>query len=89
MGELMQRSYIELDEKYRKGIALDDFKGIYSIVKARVGDNDVIYPEWAYPQRPGKREPAPVAIPVKITIGTDGKTAMETLRAIAGHLKDK
>lgn len=88
MGELLQESFIETDAEYHNGVAIDRYKGTYSLVKARVGGgNDTVYAQWGYPQRAGKKEPGPVAIPWQIALGSSREEVISLLHRLLKHVK--
>lgn len=75
-GMIDEKSYIQTDEQYSRGIALDSHDGRYMIVNAREGGKGTdyegkIYSEWCYPQKKkdGKNVPGNKGVPWGVRIG--------------------
>jgi hypothetical protein len=81
-----EKDFIQLDEKYQSGVAIDRYKGI-CLVAARRGKDGNIYADWAFNQTRDKT-PSDKATPKKIFLGDDPFEAIETMRKIAGILKE-
>lgn len=60
--------FIKTNLKYNSGIAVDEYKGEFSLASAIEGKDGKLYLRWVYPQ--GKdRKPSEKTIPHKITLG--------------------
>lgn len=67
---MIEESIVITDEKYRKGIALDEYQQEFSIVAMEEGKTGGNYMKWGYPQKPGKdRGPTEKSMPWKISLG--------------------
>ena len=79
------------NNQYGEGIELDEYGGVWSLVKARKS-NDNVFKEWCYPQaRTEKGEPnRPIekCLPWKITLSDSAEGAIEMLHAIAQALQE-
>ena len=60
--------FIETDDQYHNGIALEEYEGKYSIVRANKGKDGGTYIKWGYPQY--KKAPIDSAIPWKVELGS-------------------
>lgn len=71
MPKISEDKFIEVNEKWGQGIAIDKYNNEYSIVSARKNQNDEIWMEWGYPQKykDGKNIPNEKAIPWKVPLG--------------------
>jgi len=72
MGE-----FIKTNQEYGRGVQLDEYNGVFSLIAAREGTDGKIYKEWAFPQDKDRR-PRDKAIPVKVDLG-DKDQAIEAL----------
>jgi len=70
--------------QYHEGIALNLFKGEYSLVNAR-DKNGEIFMEWCYPQR--DRKPIDKSLPWKVKLGDGKDNAIEMLRGFIKALQ--
>jgi len=59
--------FVETDEQYHNGVAIEEYEGKYSIVRANKGKDGQVYSKWGYPQY--KKAPIETAIPWKIELG--------------------
>jgi len=69
---IIESSFIETNEKYREGVALDEYNGSFSLTLCQRGNDEKIYPRWAKLQV-GKDKLAEKATPVKIGLGDKDK----------------
>lgn len=68
---ILPGSFIKTNEKYGSGVAIDEYKGEFSLCAAFEGENGQVYIRWSYPQK-GKgddRGPNDKAVPHKISLG--------------------
>jgi len=65
--------FIETDEQWHNGIALEEYNGKYSIVRAYRAKDENVYVKWGYPQK-GKN-PIEKAIPWKVELGDELQAA--------------
>ena len=78
--------FILTDEQYNRGIRVEEYKGVYSLVSARESNDGVIYNQWCKPQT-GKNAYASSDVPMAVKLGElDG--AIHTLREILGYLEN-
>ena len=72
--------FIETDDQYHNGIALEEYEGKYSVVRANKGKDGGTYVKWGYPQ--GKdRSPIEKSIPWKVELG-DKQEAIQILNEL-------
>lgn len=83
---MIEDSIIITDEKYGRGIALDEYKGEYSIVSMRHADNGNNYLDWMFPQVKD-RQPSEKSLPWKISLGNK-QQAVQRLRMLLDSLGD-
>jgi hypothetical protein len=83
---ILENSYIETNEQYSRGLAIDEYKGSYSLVEARRGTDGKLYSKWGYPEH--NRQPIEKPIPWKITLGDDGDSALDTLIRLVKFMRD-
>ena len=71
MPKINEGKFIEINEKYGEGVAVDIYGKEYSLVSARRNKAGEIWTEWCYPQKfeDGKRVPGEKSIPVRICFG--------------------
>ena len=71
MPKISEDKFIETNEKYGNGFAVDIYKNEYSIIEAKRNKAGDIWGEWCYPQvfEDGERGPGKKTRPVKITLG--------------------
>jgi len=72
MPKINEADYIETNEQYSRGIAIDRYKNEISIVSAdKNKDTGDIWPNWCYPQKRanGENVPGEKAIPMKLRLG--------------------
>ena len=75
------------DDKYHKGVLLQEYNGEFSIVAAQEGKDGAIYKLWCFPQ--GKdRKPVEKSLPWKVKIGGNIEEARATLEYLLAALKD-
>ena len=79
-----ENKFIMTDEKYKSGIAVDEYGGKISVVNAKQGKDGNIYAEWAYPQKyvDGEKIPHTKALPWKILLGADRTAAISILKKL-------
>lgn len=73
------------DSKWREGVQLEEYKGEYSIITARQGD-DKIYFKWGFPQGKDKK-PIEKSLPWKVKIGQDKDEAVKVLKGLLAELE--
>lgn len=83
---IIESSYIIINENYKRGIVLDEYNGVYSIIEAHEGKDERIWPAWGFRQLKTKQA-AEKAIPWKIELG-DVYEAMKNLNLIIASLKN-
>ena len=76
--------FITTDEKYNNGVALEEYNGIISILRANEAKDGQIYAKWGFPQI--KREASKKAIPWKVELG-DRDNAIAILQTLLAHLE--
>lgn len=67
MGNVDEKHFIELNEKYGDGIALNQYNNEYSIVQARKSQDGDIWMEWCHPAK--KDGPGEKKFPLKVSLG--------------------
>ena len=65
--------FIETDEQWHNGVALEEYNGKISIVRAYRGKDGEVYVKWGFPEK--KKAPVGKAIPWKIELGSDSEAA--------------
>jgi len=80
---IIEGSYIETNEQYKTGIAIEEYNGVYGIVACQEGKDGKIYSRWGFPEK--NKEPSAKAIPWKITLG-DGEEAVKRLTMLRAVL---
>lgn len=78
---IIDKSYIEIDAQYHRGLVLDEYNGKISIVEATEGTDGEIYSKWGFPQKKDHK-PSEKGIPWKVTIGLDVGDAIDTLKRL-------
>lgn len=73
--------------QYGEGIMLEEYHDRISLVSANKGKEGTNYKKWCFPQTKD-RVPAEKAIPWKISLGPNRKSAVDMLRKIAMELKE-
>jgi hypothetical protein len=74
------------DDRYNKGLLLQEYKGTYYLVAARGADDGKVYANWGFPQ--GKdRNPIDKAVPWKIKLGDSQEEAFKILAFFGRLLK--
>jgi hypothetical protein len=80
------------NSEYGEGVELDEYKGTWSLVSARMGKDNKVYKEWVYPQaRTEKGEtnrPIDKCLPWKIEIGKSKDEAVKFLEAVLQVLEN-
>ena len=73
------------DSQYGDGIMVDEYNGTISLISARTGKDGNDYKTWCYPQKwdGEKNHPNRQAVPWKIKIGGDKKSAVLMLGRLA------
>ncbi len=84
MPAIPEDQFIMTDEKYKSGVAVDEYGGKISIVNARQGKDGNVYSEWAYPQQriDGENVPGQKALPWKILLGGSQAEAISILKKL-------
>jgi len=85
MDEFRQYPDGETQNKYSRGLTLQEYKGAFYLVSSRRTEKGDIAFEWCYPQR--DRAPMEKAIPWKIKLGDSRKEAFEMLANFGRILK--
>ena len=86
MGD--QIFYEYKDTRFGDGITLDYYRGEYSLVSAKKGQDDKIYMQWCYPQKRGENKgPLEKSLPWKIRLG-DKVEAVKAMEFFLKQLKD-
>lgn len=78
------------ENKYNKGILLNEWNGAYFLVSAGEWEGGV-YKEWAHPsgrdkQPKTRQDGSYIALPWQVKLGEDKEEAIETLKWIAEQL---
>ena len=81
---IIAESYIETNEQYKTGIAIDEYEGVYSIASVRMGNDDKLYHRWGHPSNKDKK-PSEKAIPWKMTLG-DAEAALKIIMGLRNFL---
>ena len=82
---MLKETYVEVNEEYHSGAALDDYKDIISICSAQISNKDgECYKRWAFPQV-ADRKPGKTALPVSIRLG-DKDNAIKILKGFIAAL---
>ena len=84
MEEIMPQHFYKTDNQYGRGIELEEYKGVFSLVSAKESADGRIFKEWAFPQDKDKK-PRDKALPIKISLG-DRKAAIKALTYILKEL---
>jgi len=71
MPSIDEKMFLETNEKYGDGVAINVYNNEISIVAAKKTEGGEIYMEWGYPQKrqDGKNVPGQKGIPWKISLG--------------------
>ena len=85
-----ENKFIMTDEKYKSGIAIDEYGGKVSVVNARPGKDGNIYADWCYAQYydNGEKKPREKALPWKILLGADRAEAVRNLKSLLAIVSD-
>lgn len=81
---MLEETYVEVNEQYHAGAALDEYQDIISICSAQIGKDGKCYKRWAFPQV-ADRKPGEKALPVSIRLGDKDK-AIEILKGFIAAL---
>ena len=81
---MIDGTYVEVNEQYHSGAALDEYQDIISICSAQIGKDGNCYMRWAFPQV-ADRKPGEKALPVSIRLGDKDK-AIEILKGFIAAL---
>lgn len=89
---MLKETYVEVNEEYHSGAALDEYKDIISVCSAQISKKDgECYKRWAFPQV-ADRKPGEKALPVSIRLG-DKDNAIKILKgfiaALSGEKKEE
>jgi len=82
---MIEETYIEINEQYKEGVAMDEYNEKYSICAANQGANGKIYSRWMFPQIKD-REPSTKSLPWQVTLGSRSQ-AIKTLEYFLKVLK--
>lgn len=80
-----ERSFVIIDDKYRRGFGIDEYDGIVALCECNYGSDDKIYAKWGFPQNKN-RQPIAKAIPWKITLGYR-RQAIDRLQQLIDYLE--
>lgn len=82
------KNYIETDPEYHQGIALNEFKGKFSIVACELGSDGKAYMQWCHMARKknGKNTISDKVLPVKVNLGDDRFEAIDVLHKLLSFL---
>lgn len=84
---MLEETFVVIEEKYGRGVVLDEYKGDISICSAQKGKkDDKLYLQWMYPQG-SERKPIEKSLPWKLTIGGSTEQAISTLEGFIVALK--
>jgi len=85
---MIEGTFIETNEQYHRGFALDDYQGTVSLVGTEQGKDGKFYMQWVYPQKSkdGARGPSEKSIPLKIELG-NREQAVTRLEKILSELR--
>lgn len=75
--------FIETDEQWHNGIALEEYNGKISLVRAYRGKNKEVYVKWGFPEK--DKAPTEKAIPWKVELGSESE-AVEILTKLLQNL---
>lgn len=81
---MLLETYVEVNEQYHAGAALDEYQDIISVCSAQIGKDGKCYKRWAFPQV-ADRKPGEKALPVSIRLGDKDK-AIEILKGFIAAL---
>ena len=88
---MLLETYVEVNEQYHAGAALDEYQDIISVCSAQIGKDGKCYKRWAFPQV-ADRKPGEKALPVSIRLG-DKDNAIKILKgfiaALSGEKKEE
>ena len=73
------------DSDYGDGIILDEYKGVYSLILGKRGQQDVIYDKWIFPQGRDQK-PIDKSLPWKIKLGKK-EEAVKVLKFFINELE--
>ena len=80
MGNIDEKDFLQTNEQYGDGIAINIYKNEYSLVAAKKNGED-IWMEWCYPKR-GKG-PSEKQIPMKISLGVKAEAIQKLEKILA------
>jgi len=87
---MLKETYVEVNEQYHSGAALDEYQDTISICSAWIGKDGECCMRWAFPQIKD-RKPSEKALPVSIRLGNKDQ-AIEILKgfiaALSGEKKE-
>ena len=72
----MIRTFVITDEQWKNGVALEEYGGKFSLVRAYQDREDGVRLKWGYPQK--DKAPIEKAVPWKVELG-DRDTAVSVL----------
>jgi len=75
--------FIETDDQWHNGVALEEYNGKFSIVRAYRGKDGEVYVKWGYGQK--NKAPMEKAIPWKVELGSESQ-AVDILRRLLKQL---
>jgi len=72
MAKIHEDEFIETNEQYGDGIAINIYNSEYSLVAAKRNKNGDIWAEWCFPQKyvDGKHVAGEKSMPRKLSLGT-------------------
>lgn len=73
-------------DEYGGTVVLEEYKGEYILVAANEGKDGKVWKKWAFPQTKDKK-PRETALPVRVVLGKDVKTAVGVLKALLAALE--
>ena len=83
---MIEESIVITEEKYGRGIALDEYQGGYSLVSMHQGKDGNNYLDWIFPQDKD-RKPRDKSLPWKIGLGNK-QQAIQRLQMMIAVLVD-
>ena len=69
----MIKDFVITDEQWKNGVALEEYGGKFSLVRAYQGNDGAIFVKWGYPQK--DKAPIEKALPWKVELGDKDQAA--------------
>ena len=69
----MIKDFVITDEQWKNGVALEEYGGKFSLVRAYEGNDGATYVKWGYPQK--DKAPIEKALPWKVELGDKEQAA--------------